>query len=277
MLEPANDLALPAATWSDLTPVAQQALQFALHRTNGLMLFAARPRYLAALSGFRTACREKVPVRSRYGRFDLVDAVAEDVRGLLKVGLKGDAVDAGLSCANAFEALRVLCALGVPLYLLGSHHFWAGIVYLHPLRLIDDDAQAMRLAQALDPSEVPADEPQEPGIDAGLYNRVQMALGGAIDCVRLRHALDRGKIRWYAEVLLPDPTLCAMLEGGHFQEAYAYWCRMSQDMGGLRIVDAALHAVAQGLVDPRDYEQEFGPIHWEHAVRDRMLQGYESS
>ncbi|MCX8017398.1 MAG: hypothetical protein N2690_05810 [Rhodocyclaceae bacterium] len=275
MLEPTSPSLIQAATWSDLTPAAQQALQFALRRTSGLMIFAARPRYVSVLAAFRDTSRQRVPVSSRYERFDLVDALAEDVRGLLKVGLKGDVVDVGLSCANAFEALRVLAALGVPLHLLGSPNFWAGIVHLHPVRLIDDVTRASSLSHVLHPLAVLADEPQEMQLDAGLYNRVQMALGGAVDGVRLRHPQDPGKIRWYAEVLLPDPMLCAMLEAGRFQEAYEYWGRMAQDLGGLRAAQAALQDVAQGIVDPRDFEQEFGPIHWEHAVRDRMLQGYE--
>lgn len=260
MLEHTGSTPIEAPRLADLPPPSLAALRFALYRTNGVMIYAARPRHIGVLGAFRAYCRQSCPAESRYDRFDLLDVVAEDVRGLLKVALKGDVVDVGLASANGFEALRVLAALGVPPMLLGSPYFWAGIVHLQPVVGIARRESSIELVC----SEHDA-----------LSRRVQMAFGGTVHGARLRAADDSGTIRWYADVVLPDIELCSLLERGAYQEAWEYWCKMSDDLGGCRAARSALDDVAQGLVDPRDFERAFGPIHWEHAMRDRMLQGFE--
>lgn len=250
----------PPFALQEMPPQTSVALQLALRRASGLMIFAAGPRHAAALARLREVCRAQVPVVSQYQRFDLVDALAEDVRGLLRVGLKGDAVDVGLVCANAFEALRVLAALGVPPVMLGSEAFIAGIVHARLVRRIANPQEAAELREAG---------------DAALIERVSMGLGGADARVRLRSPHDEGTWHWYVDVLLPDPRMGELLERGSFGEAWRHWLALASELPWISAHAAALLDVEAGLIDPRDFEAEFGPIHWQHAVHDRVLQGYE--
>lgn len=237
-----------------------RGLRMALMRTHGVMLFTTRPRYQRELEPFRDQCRAWQPVLSKYGRFDSLENNPEDWKALLRIALKGDVVDVGATASGAFDALYALLALGVPRDLLGSESFLAGIVHLQPLRCIIADEESIGL--------------HECG-DEDLISRVNIALNGVTDMVRLRAEHDPGAVRPFIEVYVPHPQLSSAVQGGRMQEAYEHWAVLCREHGPKQVVGQALQAVTQGRMDPRDFESELGPIQWQSATRDRIVQGHE--
>lgn len=240
--------------------VIWRGLRMALMRTHGILLFTTRPRYLRDLEPFRDQCRAWQPVSSKYGRFDTLDNNPEDWKALLRIALKGDTVDVGGTSSGAFDALYALLALGVPPVLLGSESFLAGIIHMQPVRRIANKGASVALSQSM---------------DRDLIDRVTIALNGATDSVRLRAEGDAGELAPYVEVYLPHPQVNSRVQAGKMQEAHEQWGLIGREHGPRQAADQALQAVALGLIDPRDYEAELGPIQWQAATRDRVVQGYE--
>lgn len=207
---------------------------------------------------FRQICREKWPVESKFSRFDLLDSNPEDVRALLRVAVKGDVIDLGFCASSSFDVLYGMISLGLHRVLLGNENFIAGIVYIHPVRHIAVPEASLPIVES-DP----------------IAQRVAMALAGNTENVRMRGKDDAGVLRWYAEVFIPDPTLCAYVEEGKMSQAREHWLQWVRDSGALPVREAALIDVKRGVLDPKDFEQAFGPIQWDRAIRDRALQGYE--
>jgi len=237
-----------------------KGLRMALMRTHGVLLFTTRPRYQRELEPLRDHCRRWQPVQSKYGRFDSLENNPEDWRSLLRVALKGDVVDVGATASGAFDALYALLALGVPRALLGSESFLAGVIHLQPIRVIAMTDTSVPLAKCG---------------DADLIDRVNVALNGATDSVLVRSADDPGIILPYVEVYLPHPQLSAAVQDGRMQEAHEQWSILCREHGPRQVSGQALNAVAQGRMDPRDFEAELGPIQWLAATRDRIVQSHE--
>jgi len=240
--------------------VVWRGLRMALMRTHGILLYTTRPRYQREIEPFRDLCREWQPISSKYNRFDAPGNNPEDWRSLLRIALRGDVVDVGATSSGAFDALYALLAMGVPSTLLGSESFLAGVIHLQPIRRITDRSAAIPLAESG---------------DADLIERVNIALNGASDAVCLRGASDAGELFPYVEVYLPHPQLCSEVQRGKMQEAGEQWALICREYEPRQVRDQALQAVIQGRMDPRDYELELGPIQWQSAIRDRVVQGYE--
>lgn len=178
----------------------------------------------------------------------------------MRVAIKGDSLDLGFCSSGAFYVYPALCALGIPISLLASDHFIAGVVYIMPILRIAHAQTAQTL---------------EGSADVQLVARVSMALGGNISGVRLRAPDDPGELSWYMETLIPDAMFCALVQQQKWQEAAEYWRGWCHESGAHSVFEAALRDVAAGLVDPRDFEAALGPIQWNYAIRDRLIQGYE--
>ncbi len=246
--------------------VIRGAMRTVLMRTSGLMILSTRPRYVRDLEPLREMLRSNQPVESRFSRFELMDSNPEDWRALLRVALKGDVIDVGMTSAGAFDILYALMALGVPQALLGAQDFLAGIIHMQPLMILDDEAPTVGLEAA----------------SPDLIERVSMALNGATDGVRLlddRAAAQDVKAferqRMFFEVYVPHPQMCEDVQAGRMQVAFERWLALCQETGPARVREQALHEVARGRMDPRRFEQELGPIHWDMAIKDRVVQGYE--
>lgn len=237
-----------------------RGLRMALMRTHGVMLFTTRPRYQRDLEAFRDQCRAWQPVVSKYERFDVLGSNPEDVKTLLRIALKGDVVDVGTTASGAFDVLYALLALGVPRDLVGSESFLAGIVHLQPLRRITAQEETLALADCS---------------DLDLVERVNIALNGATDAVRLRSLQDPGVLFPYVEIYLPHPRINSAVQEGRMQEAYDQWIAICREYGPRQVIGQALHDVALGRMDPRDLEGEMGSIQWQAATRDRVVQGHE--
>ena len=235
-----------------------RGLRMALMRTHGVMLFCTRPRFERELEPFREQCRRWQPVQSKYSRFELADNNIEDWRALLRVALKGDVVDIGVTASGAFDALYTLLAVGVPQVLLGAESFLAGVAHLQPMRYLSKPG--VPLAECGDPD---------------LIDRVNIALNGAVDGVRLRAEDDEGEVLPLVEVYVPHPQLSSEVQGGRMQEAYEQWTALCNEHGPKQVRDQALLSVLRGRMDPRDFEAELGPIQWRAATRDRIVQGFE--
>jgi len=240
--------------------VVWKGLRMALMRTHGVLLFTTRPRYQRELEPFRDQCRQWQPVQSKYGRFESLENNREGWKGLLQIALKGDVVDLGAAASGAFDALYALLAMGVPRTLLGSESFLAGIVHLQPMRMIAESEMSVSLADCG---------------DTDLIERVNVALNGGTDSVRVRTLEDPGIILPYVEVYLPHPQLSAAVQDGKMQDAHEQWTILCREHGPRQVSGQALNAVAQGRMDPRDFEAELGPIQWSAATRDRIVQGHE--
>ncbi|MBK8284862.1 MAG: Flp pilus assembly complex ATPase component TadA [Ahniella sp.] len=72
-------------------------------------------------------------------------------------------------------------------------------------------------------------------------------------------------LRLVSEILVPDDTLCVLLQGGELREAREYWCsgELSVSMGlpATNAYASAFALMCSGHACPFDVEHRFGPLH----------------
>jgi len=188
---------------------------------------------------------------------------AEPVKDMVLAGRKI------LSTLHAYEALAAiprLAEIGIPNTLLTRSGFLSGVIY-------------QRLVPLLCPNcKIPLthDMVAQGHITAACYERTMTVAGGVNDTVYIasrtgcEHCKRTGVIGRTpcAEILVPDEEFLSLMRAGREADARNYWLRtgINAEGCGVRAVGHAITKVRKGLVDPRDAEEQIGPL-----VLDRLF------